>query len=99
MPGRRPLPEDVPLPLGELPQAPPPPPPSLPAGGEPLEPLLTADYVASLLGVCRKTLRRRDRDGSLPATPIGGKVMYRRRDVENYIDQLGFEFERKDNTK
>jgi excisionase family DNA binding protein len=41
-----------------------------------MEPLLSAKEAARLLGISRRTLRRRTREGEIAAVRVGGKIMY-----------------------
>ncbi|MBK6426818.1 MAG: helix-turn-helix domain-containing protein [Blastocatellia bacterium] len=49
---------------------------------------LTVDEpeAASLLGLSRPTLHRLRRDGRLPFVRVGSRVLYRRRDLERFLD-------------
>lgn len=53
-----------------------------------LEPMMTANEVAEMLGVSPKTVQRlRSRPGQLPSYKIAGCVRFKRHEVEEYIKQ------------
>ena len=52
---------------------------------------LSNDEVAAKFGVCKKTLSRWNRDGYLKLFKIGGRIYYRRSDVEALLQQGGDE--------
>lgn len=52
--------------------------------------LLTIDELAQVLGASPKTIRNQLSAGTFPIKPrrIGGRVFFRRRDVEEYVNSL-----------
>ena len=53
--------------------------------------LLTIRQAAAFLGMAEKTLRNRLSDGSFPLRPVrlSGRPLFKRRDLENLVDNLG----------
>jgi predicted DNA-binding transcriptional regulator AlpA len=53
--------------------------------------LLTIRQAAVFLGMAEKTLRNRLSDGSFPLRPVrlSGRPLFKRRDLENLVDNLG----------
>jgi excisionase family DNA binding protein len=54
------------------------------AAPTPLEPLLSIEQVAVLLGICTKTVRRHIDDRELPAIRVGSRVMVDPADIRAY---------------
>lgn len=52
---------------------------------------LTIRQAAVFLGMAEKTLRNRLSDGSFPLRPVrlSGRPLFKRRDLENLVDNLG----------
>ena len=50
---------------------------------------MTANEVAAVLKISRRTLERWDKDGKLPAIRVGGAVRYRPADVRALIEGEG----------
>jgi len=53
--------------------------------------LFTIRQAAVFLGMAEKTLRNRLSDGSFPLRPVrlSGRPLFKRRDLENLVDNLG----------
>ena len=55
---------------------------------EELSPMMTVEEVMGFLRITRQYLFNITRDGKLPSYKLGRRVLYKREEVEQFIDQL-----------
>ncbi|MDX1963224.1 MAG: helix-turn-helix domain-containing protein [Pirellulales bacterium] len=56
---------------------------------KPTKPILVnAKQAAKLLSICLKTLRKKTREGEIPAVKLGRRVLYRPKQLNAWLDGL-----------